>query len=482
MNARSIQFDTTRALSLATLVCVLYAGFAAAGPVAVIDTAPAPASPFTIVVDGARDLVVSIRVERAVTGGGVDLDPMDELYRRYFPGERDEGSPFSPSGSGTGFMVGRDGYILTNNHVITRSDAVSVRFRGQRRRYEAVVVGSDPSSDLAVLKIELDAPLAPLSFGDSDIVRVGDWVVAVGNPFGNLEGSVTVGVVSAKGRSDLAIHGGAPRYQDFLQTDAAINFGNSGGPLLDLGGRVIGVNTAINKSGQGIGFAIPSNYARRVLEQIVAHGRVIRGYLGARTSDHWQGDQPAGVLVEAVLSDSPAAAAGLLENDIIVGFAGADVVSDHDLQFLVSDATVGQGQTCLIERDGRRIELEIVPAEEPSSRNSERRRGDFWHGMTVAPLAGEDRRVDRLKDALGIEGERGMMVITVAPDSPAASAGLQPGDVILEIGGRPVADAEDYQRIREELAGDEATISLLIESGGLEGYRLLVPEPGAREG
>jgi len=407
---------------------------------------------------------------------------MDELYRRFFPGGRGEGTPFSPSGSGTGFVVSRDGHILTNLHVIDRADAVSVRFRGERHSYEAVVVGSDPGSDLAVLKIERGSSLSPLSFGDSDNVQVGDWAIAVGNPFGNLEGSVTVGVVSAKGRSDLAIHGGAPRYQDFLQTDAAINFGNSGGPLLDLGGRVIGVNTAINKSAQGIGFAIPSNYARRVLEQLVVHGRMIRGYLGARTSDHLQDGKPQGVLVEAVLPGSPAQAAGLLVNDVIVGFAGEDVVDDHDLQFLVSDAEIGQATPCLVLRDGRQIELEVVPAEEPEAGYQEAVRGDSWHGMSLAPLGGDDPRVHRLKDALGVEGERGMMIIAVTPDGPAAVAGLQSGDVILEINGRPVADAEDFRLLREELAGNAETISLLIESGGMEGYRLLGPDPGAREG
>jgi serine protease Do len=289
-------------------------------------------------------------------------------------------------------------------------------------------------------------------------------------------------VVSAKGRSDLAIHGGAPRYQDFLQTDAAINFGNSGGPLLDLGGRVIGVNTAINRSAQGIGFAIPSNYARRVLEQIVAHGRVIRGYLGARTSDHLQDGIPGGALVEAVLPGSPAEAAGLRTGDVIVGFAGQDVRDDRDLQFLVSDAEIGRAATCQVRREGRRIELEVVPAEEPADEERVADRGDGWHGMSVAPLGGDDPRVQRLKDALGVDGDRGMMVIAVQPDGPADTAGLRPGDVLLEINGRPVEGAEDFRRLREDLAGTGETISLLIESGGLEGYRLLEPAPGAREG
>ena len=482
MRVNSSQTSPKRLALVSALLCVLWTAVAVAQGLAVVDDSPAPASPFTAVVAGARDLVVSIRAERSVTGGGVDLDPMDELYRRYFPDDKGRGTPMNPTGSGTGFVVSRDGHILTNLHVIARADAVSVRFRGESRRYDAEIVGSDPGSDLAVLRIDRGEALAPLPFGDSDGVRVGDWAIAVGNPFGNLEGSVTVGVVSALGRSDLAIHGGAPRYQDFLQTDAAINFGNSGGPLLDLGGRVIGVNTAINRSAQGIGFAIPSNYARRVLEQIVAHGRVIRGYLGARTSDHLLDGLPQGALVEAVVEDSPAAAADLRAGDVIVAFAGRDVRDDHDLQFLVSDAEIGRAAACTVLREGQRIDLTVVPAEEPDDRDPSATRGDGWHGMTVAPLGGDDPRVERLKDALGIEGDRGMMVIVVVPDGPAAAAGLQPGDVVLEINGRPVADAGDFRRLQEDLAGSDETISLLIESGGLEGYRLLEPETGAREG
>ena len=458
---------------------------AAAGPVGAqvsrLDPSPAPHSPFTDVVDRARDSVVSIRASRETTGGGLDRDPMDELYRRFFPGDPDEGTPFDPTGSGTGFVVGPEGHILTNLHVVDRADAVTVRFAGERRARPAEIVGVDPGSDLAVLKIDPDGALDPLPFGDSDVLRVGDWVVAVGNPFGNLAGSVTVGVVSTKGRSDLAIHGGAPRYQDFLQTDAAINFGNSGGPLLDLGGRVIGVNTAINKAGRGIGFAIPSNYARRVLEQIVAHGRVIRGYLGARTRDHVLDGLPAGARVDAVMPGSPAAAAGLRADDVIIGFAGKDVIDDRDLQFLVSDAEIGRAHACTILRDGRRKELEVVTSEEPAHDAGAADEADTWHGMTVAPLSG-DGRADRLKEALGIEGERGVMVLAVRSGSPAEAAGLQPGDVILEIGAHRIDGAEDYQAAREALAGDDAAITLLIESGGLEGYRRLVPDPGAREG
>ncbi len=445
-----------------------------------LDAGPPPDSPFTAVADRVRPSVVNIRVERDPRGG-LDLDPMQEMYREFFPGGPGEGTPFAPPGSGTGFVVSEAGHILTNNHVIAGADLVTVRLSGEQQAVVAEVVGTDPASDLAVLKIGR-AGLTPLVFGDSDRVRVGDWAIAVGNPFGNLEGSLTVGVVSAKGRRDLAIHGGAPRYQDFLQTDAAINFGNSGGPLLDLAGRVIGVNTAINSAGQGIGFAIPSNYARRVFEQIAAHGRVVRGYLGAVTSDFVSAGRVRGALVEAVLPGTPAAEAGLQPGDVVVEFGGRSVAGDRDLQFLVGDAAVGRAAACLVQRGGREMALSVTPSEESAAAPGAGPDGGAWLGIVAEPVDGDAPRVVRLRDALGVPAGKGMMIVVVEPGSAAAEAGLHPGDVVLEVDGQPADGAATWRRLQQEAAGGEGPVMLLIVSGGVESYRLIERKQESREG
>ncbi len=448
-----------------------------------VDRHPVPESPFVNVARNAAPSVVSIRVERGVTRGGQDQGPMAELYRRFFPEDGSgEQNPFDQLGSGTGFLVSRAGHILTNNHVIDRADEVRVRFPGEDQDRHAVIVGVDPASDLALLQVENVDAASPLIFADSDAVVVGDWAIAVGNPFGNLAGSLTVGVVSAKDRSGLAIHGGAPRFQNFLQTDAAINFGNSGGPLLDILGRVIGVNTAINSAGQGIGFAIPSNYARRVLEQLAEHGRVIRGWIGARFVDERVDGIPSGVRIESVFEGSPASVAGLAEGDVIVAFAGRAVADSQDLEFLVSDAEIGIPQPCRILRREQGIDLEVTPAEEPDMLEREWNRGTSWLGMSVASANGDDPRVARLREVFGVETDRGVMVLEVDENGPAAAAGVQPGDVVLAIEDRPVENLEDYLLIRGDFGDDQITVTLLIESGGEKSYLRLESRLESREG
>ena len=433
------------------------------------DTTPAPPSPFEAVARRAARSVASIRVVRSVTGG-MDLDPMDRLYRRFFPGDEKHGP--ARRGSGTGFLVSDRGYLLTNNHVVDGADEIRVLFPGRRRPVTAELVGADPATDLAVLKVPAEDLPPPLVFADSDQVRVGAWAIAVGNPFGNLAGSVTVGVISAKGRRDLQIHGGGPRYQDFLQTDAPINFGNSGGPLLDIAGRVIGVNTAINKAGQGIGFAIPANLARRVLEELVRHGRVIRAYVGIDAVD--PADGGSGAAVTGVVPDSPAAAAGIRPGDLVTAVGGRRVADAHDLQFLVSVAPVGAPLEISLTRDGRDRKVTVVPVEAPREAATAAPRG--WLGLAVAPLAGDDPAVQRLREALALDPGPGMLVTAVVPDSPAYLAGLREGDVLLEVSGQPVPDMDAWRQVTADLAGQRDPVSVLVRSGGSEGYRLIDPE------
>ena len=281
-------------------------------------TAPAvPESPFVPVVDKALPAVVFIDVRKKVAARGEMEDPQAELFRRFFGDQQRRPHPVPSSGSG--FIVDATGHILTNNHVVSNADAITVTLN-DKRTFKAKVVGTDPASDVAVIQIEGDN-LPFLKLGDSDRIRVGDWAIAIGNPLGMLRGSVTVGIISAQGRANLNIFGSDElAFQDFIQTDASINFGNSGGPLCNIRGEVIGINTAINPSGQGIGFAIPINLAKHVADQLVAHGTVQRAWLGVSldelTPEKAEGfglPGQEGVLISEVHEGYPAAKAGAVQ-------------------------------------------------------------------------------------------------------------------------------------------------------------------------
>lgn len=469
---------TSRAASwsAALAVCASVLGAPAFGA-----SASSSRSPFVGVGQKVLPAVVSIRTVRSVTRGGVDLNPLQEMFRRFFPGGR-EGSREAlelPS-TGSGFLFGSGRHVMTNHHVIAQADAIFVRFPGQTREHEATVVGTDPGTDLAVLRIEAAAEVPPLAFGDSDALAVGDWAIAIGNPFGNLEGSLTVGVVSAKGRSDLVISGGTPRYQDFIQTDASINFGNSGGPLVDIEGLVIGVNTAVNTGGQGIGFAVPSNLALWIGEQIVEHGRVRRGYLGVRTVDPGpEGDGRGGAVVAAVLDGSPAAAAGLAAGDVITAFAGRPVRSPHDLQFLVARSEPGARVELEILREGSRQAVGVALSE--AAAEGETGRQQDWLGMEVASLQDPSPEVQRLRETLGLAPGPGVIVGSVEADGPAAAAGIRPGDVIVTMAGHEVPDLETYRRLQSELAGGREPVPVLVRTGKVESYVSVDPRPAGVE-
>jgi len=450
------------------------------------DKSPTPTrSPFVSVSRQVSPSVVNIRTIRSITRGGVNINPLQEMFRRFFPGgERGEAERFELPSTGSGFVISKEGHILTNHHVIAQADAIYVRFTGEQQEYSAELVGIDPNTDLALLRISAERYFVPLQFGDSDAIEVGDWAIAIGNPFGNLEGSLTVGVVSAKGRSDLVIAGGAPRYQDFIQTDASINFGNSGGPLVDISGQVIGVNTAVNTGGQGISFAIPSKLAQRIYSELLEHGRVIRGYLGIRTvaiqapENEGATDQVArGARVVAVLQESPAAEAGLKVGDVIVAFDDQPIESHHQLQFFIAEAEVGRKIDCVVERQGNRQIIQVVPEEYPSDQAANLAEGrDTWMGMVVASLDGPDPRVARLKEALGVTSSTGVMVITIESGEPAAEAGIRPGDVLVMIDGQEILNLDSYRRIRSELSGRAQPIEFLVRTGNTDSYLLLEPK------
>ncbi len=439
-----------------------------------------PESPFVSVGRTVRPAVVNIRITRAVNAAGVDQTPLQEMYRRFFPDKAGEGGRFENPGTGSGFVIDPAGDILTNNHVIAGADRIFVRFSGSRREYQATLVGTDASTDVALLHIDPDgASLPTLKFGDSQTLAVGDWAIAVGNPFGNLEGTMTVGIVSAEGRGDLVIQGLTPRYQDFIQTDASINFGNSGGPLVDIEGHVIGVNTAINAEGQGIGFAVPSRLVKRIYEQLRDHGRVIRGFLGVKTIDavtalEATGDDD-GARVESVVAGSPAAAAGLKPGDVIVQLGDETIESRRQLDFVVAEAPVGQALPCRIVRGGDRQDLSVTLVELDAASMPPPAADETWLGLTVADLAETDHRVDRIKETLGIEATRGVIVVAVESGQPAAQAGLRPGDIVVAVEGQEIADLAAYTRARDALRSQREPLTFLVRTGTRENFVEVTP-------
>jgi serine protease Do len=405
-------------------------------------------SPFVSVAEKVLPAVVNIDTKRMVSYGGYDFDqsPYGEFFRRLFPQapEREVEVPTY----GSGFIFDTEGHIMTNNHVVRDAEEIVVTLN-DGTEYEAELIGQDPATDVAVIKIDPAPGMPSLILGDSEAMRVGDWVVAIGNPFHELEGSLTVGVVSAKGRSDLRIAGGAPVYQKFIQTDASINYGNSGGPLCNLRGEVIGINTAINPSGQGIGFAIPINLARKIGEQLLATGEVVRGYLGILpqelTDDLAEGmglDDASGILVGSVERGTPAAEAGLEEGDIIVKFDGATVNDVDDFRMLVADTPVGEEVPIDVLRDGKSKILTATLARRPqdyASAESGEPESEDWLGCEV------HRITEDIANELQIDEDEGVVVVGVRAGSPADNAGLAQGDVIVSIGDRDIAGVRQFR-------------------------------------
>ncbi len=447
-------------------------------------------SPFIAVGHTARPAVVNIRTIRSMTEEGIGTSPLQDMFRQFFPDEEGKGGRFEMPSTGSGFVVSASGDILTNHHVIADADAIFVRFSGERREYQATLRGDDPSTDLALIQIDpLGRDLSVLEFADSDKLEVGAWAVAVGNPFGNLESSLTVGVVSAKGRSDLVIGGLTPRYQDFIQTDASINFGNSGGPLVNVRGQIIGVNTAVNQQGQGIGFAVPSNMVQRIYHQLRDNGRVIRGYLGIRTEDmaavmgqEIDGQPLVGARVISVITDGPAAESGLLAGDVIVSFDGHEVDSRNGLQFLIAAAEPGNKVDCGFYRDGAPQSTQIRPVEWINEQDSKAdSAANNWLGIFAADLSAGNPKVARLKDMLGISATTGVMVVAVEDNQPATDAGISPGDVIVSIDGHEISGLPDYEEARNLMVTRSDPLTFLVRTGETENYVTVVPRQGGIE-
>ncbi len=422
---------------------------------------------FTQLAEEAKPGVVNIRTVRTIKGGG-------RVFRHFFGepfGNRrnpfeDFFGPFSEQPNrehkerslGSGFIIDDEGYIVTNNHVIAQADEIKVKL-SDGKEFDAEVVGRDSKTDLALIKIKGSGDLKSLPLGDSDNLKVGTWVVAIGSPFG-LEQTVTAGIVSAKGRSI-----GAGPYDDFIQTDASINPGNSGGPLINLKGQVVGINTAIIARGQGIGFAIPIELAKNIVGQLKDKGEVTRGWLGVQIRDldeslagYYKVKPFSGVYVENIVPGDPADLAGIRSGDIITTVDGEPVSSGKELAGMIASIPVGQKTRIVLLRDGKEQKLSVKIAKQSPDRVKMAAKQDSSDrlGMQVADMSSERARQFGLD-----EEERGVLVMDVENDSRADQAGVRAGDVIKGVNLKKVNNLDDFQKIMDRIEKDKP-INLLV--------------------
>ncbi len=422
---------------------------------------------FSQLAEKASPAVVNIRTVKTIKGGGRvfrhfkkgpfgEDDPMRDFFDRFFGEDRQRN--FTQRSLGSGFIIEQEGYIVTNNHVIENADKIEVILNDEKE-FDAEIVGRDPNTDLALIKIKSERNLPVLKFGDSDTIQVGQWVVAIGNPFG-LEQTVTAGIISAKGR----VIGSGP-YDDFLQTDASINPGNSGGPLLNMKGEVIGINTAIVAGGQGIGFAIPVNLAKGIIKQLRSTGEVTRGWLGVSIQDiskevaaYYGIEEKKGVLVIAVFPGDPADIAGIQPRDIILSVNGKKVGTSRELTSLI--ANIGVDDTAKVKawRNGKTktFEVKIAKRDEKKiiAKGTNKEHKDEL-GMRVTALTPE------LAKRFNIKEDKGVIVVAVEADSKAAEAGVRTRDIIKEINRKDVLTVDDFNKAINEIK-DGDTMDLFI--------------------
>jgi serine protease Do len=382
----------------------------------------------------------------------------DEFFEKFFGDTPTK--EFKQKSLGSGFIIDKEGYILTNNHVVEKASSIKVRL-SDNKEYDAKVVGKDAKTDLALIKINSKNSLPVAAMGDSDKLDVGDWVMAVGNPYG-LDHTVTAGIVSAKGRSI-----GQGPYDDFIQTDASINPGNSGGPLFDLQGRVVGINTAIISGGQGIGFAIPINMAKGLLPQLKSKGKVVRGWLGVviqkvtpELARNFGMKEPGGALVADVTEGSPAAKADIRRGDIIVTFDGRAVKEMEQLPKIVGSLEVGRKAKVGIVRGGKPIEVEVTVGEVNEEKTRLAEGGPNFDvektfGLVVQNITPEIAQHLNLKDG------RGVIVTDIQRGSPAEEADMRAGDVIKEMNRKPVTNVEDFREILKRVRPKEGVVVLV---------------------
>ncbi|HEY3157035.1 MAG TPA: Do family serine endopeptidase [Candidatus Eisenbacteria bacterium] len=479
-------------LAIGIVVGFILAGNLSLSPITQAKESSVPAvtsldSPFTQIADRVLPAVVTIDTKRTVDGDGSPQlnfeGPYGDFFKRLFPDQPNQ--PKTPRtmripSSGSGFIIEKDGRILTNNHVIRDASDITV-ILNDKRKFKAKVVGSDPSTDVAVIKINADGDLPTVPLGDSDDVRIGDWAVAIGNALGELSGTLTVGVISGKGRTNLSIVGGAPAYQDFIQTDASINFGNSGGPLLNIHGEAIGINTAINPSGEGIGFAIPINMAKHISGQLIAHGKVTRGWLGIapqeltpELADSWGLRNVSGVLVASVNENTPADSAGFHVKDVITEFDGRKVSDVQNFRLLVADTPVNKRVRVHVLREGQPRDIYVRLGERPDEKLLGRRTAPPTEilGLSVEPVTGEFAKENDVREKTGV------VVTEVTQGSPADDAGVARGDIIKEVNDAKVRDVSDYNAAidKAKTKNPRKPIILLVKRGDSTQFLAVDPE------
>lgn len=441
-------------------------------------SAATPANPqalpsFAALVKTAGPAVVNVSTVRTVKGGGrvfrhfmgpLDKnDPFKDFFDKFFGGEIPE-RDLKQRSLGSGFIIDKSGYIITNNHVIEGADEIKVRLADERE-FSAEIMGRDPKTDIALIQIKSLRDLPTVSLGDSDASQVGDWVVAIGNPFG-LSHTVTAGIVSAKER----VIGSGP-YDDFIQTDASINPGNSGGPLLNVNGEVIGINTAIVAAGQGIGFAIPINMAKEIIPQLKEKRRVVRGWLGVAVQKvtpelarSFGLKETRGALVGDVFAGSPAEQAGLKRGDIIFEYNGKQIKEMSDLPRLVANTAIGTKIPLKVMRDGKEMvvtaNITEMKEEKPAVAKTDVEKKLGLQVQEITPAMAEQ---------FDIGDQAGVIVIDVMPGSPAEETGFTRGDVIREINRRVIKNIADYRKAMER-ASKENTILFLVQREGQTFY------------
>jgi serine protease Do len=442
-------------------------------------SSPAPAGSanpgsFSALAAKLSPMVVNVKVvklEKVASfpqSGGEMPDNLREFFKHFAPDmpnmPRNRPSP-RVRGAGSGVIISKDGYVLTNNHVIEGAKEVTVTLDDQKE-YKARIIGRDPKTDLGLLKIEGKDSFEAAALGDSDNLQVGDWVIAIGNPFG-LNNTVTSGIVSAKGR----VIGAGP-YDNFIQTDASINPGNSGGPLFNMKGEVVGINTAIISEGQGIGFAIPVNTVKPLVPQLETKGSVTRGYLGVTIQTITPALAKAlklqdqkGCLVADLYPDSPATKAGVQRGDIIVAYNDKNVAANHDLLPLVANTPVDSMATLTIFRNSQKMQLAIKVGEltpEQTAENATSSEGSIQPAEGKSGLLLQDLN-PQLAHRLDLKSEKGVAVVDVKPDSQAFEAGMMKGDIILEVNQQPVTSVQEA--IKKMDGSQVADLLLLVQRG-----------------